>query len=245
MSGRVKTKAPKDPQKITIKKFFEVQGRIIAELYGEYKAQTVGIIALNGVLISAGFVNLKFLEYVTNGVSHYAGGKEEGVTFSSIVIGAGLFLAVLFALRVAENIQYVLTGRYISNVSARAEKKLADKLSSISYEYYESNAFHEKISLAGQAGGQYSNAIGGITQTANILFLLALYGSALSKISPLFIMLILVSILGCFAAAVKVTDVQLDYWREKVSPESRKNKYFKDIFDNGSSGLLVKNRGMR
>ena len=115
---------------------------------------------------------------------------------------------------------------------AKIDIKLAKKLSSISYECYESTPFYEKINLAYQASGQYSNAIWGITQIINIIFLLVLYGFILSKVHPLFIVLIFVSIFICIIAAVKVTDLQLDYWRHKVSPETRRNNYFKGITGN-------------
>lgn len=215
--------------KITIASFFGMQLKIIKELFCDYKLQTIGIIIMSFLLIGINYIDLKFLEYMTNSVASYVN-DDAAYSYQSILFTAAMFLLSLFILQLVSNLNGIVSQKYNSNISAKVDIKLAQKLSSIPYEYYESTPFYEKINLAYQASGQYSNAIWGITQFINIIFLLALYGFMLSKINPLFIVLIFISIFICVIVAVKVTDLQLDYWRKKVSPETRRNNYFKGVF---------------
>lgn len=216
-------------EKVTIGKFFSMQFKIIKELYTLYKLQTVGIIFTSGLLVFQNYIDLKFLEYMTNRVFSYGGG-ESNDSFISVLYTAGIFLFTLLLFKLFSNLNNTLYQKYNSNISTSVDKKLVKKISSISYEYYESTPIYEKINLAYKASSQYPNAVWGITQIVNIIVLLVMYGTILSKISPLFTVLIFLSIFLCIVFSVKVTDLQLDFWRKKVSPETRRNNYFKGIF---------------
>lgn len=218
-------------EKVTIGEFFRVQWLVIKELYGKYKLETTGIIILAWITMCVNFIDLKFLEYTTNSVSEYV--KSGNIhTFKALSIIIGLFLIVLFVMHVMQNINNKITKKYVSMISFEVEKKIINKLSTISYEFYEDNNFYYKINLATQASGQYSNAIFGVTQITRIILMLFVYGIMLSKISVLFVVIIFIAIIISIMASTKVKDKQLDYYRKHVSPESRRNNYFKSVFNN-------------
>lgn len=218
-----------DPNKVTVRQFFSVQFKIIKELYKSYKFETTCIIIFSSLLLSVQYIDLKFLEYITNSVSLYE--RDAGqISFNSILITTACFLAALLIFRIINWINNVYQEKYISKIVFLSEKKIINKLSNISYEYYESNEFHEKINLARQASGQYSKAVFGITQIFNIIVLFIVYSIMLSRISVIFIVIILLAIIISVIISASVTDHQLNYWRSHVSPESRKNSYFRQIF---------------
>lgn len=219
----------KDPNKVTIRQFFGVQLKILSELYKNHKFETTCIILFSSLLLSVQFIDLKFLEYITNSVFQYASDSEQ-IGFNSILLTTMFFFAALLILKLINWVNDVFQEKYISKIVFMSEKKIINKLSSISYEYYESNEFHDKINLARQASGQYAKAVFGITQFFNIIVLFIVYSIMLSRISGIFIAIILLSIIISVIISARVTDHQLNYWRSHVSPESRKNSYFKQIF---------------
>jgi ABC-type multidrug transport system, ATPase and permease components len=218
-------------EKVSALKFFKVQGKIIKELYKKYKFETTIIIILSCTLICVNFIDLKFLEYVTNSVSQY---MRNGDThdFHKISVTIGLFLGAFLIMQILENIYNIIREKYLSKISYEVEKKITHKLSIISYEYYENSEFYDKINFATQASEQYSEAVFGITEILRIILMVIVYGIMLSKINTFFIIIILISIIICVIIATKVTDKQLDYWRLYVSPKTRRNNYFKGVLGN-------------
>jgi len=219
-------------EKVTPAQFFLTQVKIIKELYSEYRFQTVAIIAISCITsVGTSVVELKFLEYATNSVSDYVSGKSP-VTVANIVFMFSMFLAALFVMRVLSAFYEVISQKYKSNISFRAEKKIVYRLSEISYELYESREFHDKINLARQASSQYTNAVYGVTQIFNILVMLAVYAVMLSRLNPLFLAVVFISIIINIVLSSRVTDKQLDYYRMHVSPVSRKTGYLAGILNN-------------
>lgn len=217
--------------KVTVSQFFKVQIKIIRELYDVYKFETTFIILLSCVTICSSFIDLKFLEYITNGISEYMANPQAD-KFTEILYTAGIFIGLMILMIIITNIYNVISNKYQSNIVYETEKKIINKLSKISYEYYESNSFYEKINLAKQASGQYSYAVYGVTQIVQIVLMIIIYGTMLSRLNPIFIVLVFLSILVSVIIAANVTDKQLDYWRVHVSPETRRNNYFKFIISN-------------
>jgi ATP-binding cassette subfamily B protein len=228
---KVKNRKPNKDRKdkITVGLFFRVHWKVIKELYVMDKSAATRIILLSLIGMGANFVELKLLEYSTNRVSAYIDG-ENADTFQKIMIHIGVFIIILLLFRIVSNLYDKISARYQSKVFFSIEKKIINKLSEIPYEYYESNSFHEKINLAGQASDQYSKGISGVTELAGIILMLVVYGFLLSKINPIFIGVIFLSVVVCFMIAGRVTDKQLECWRLYVSPEKRKSKYFGGIF---------------
>ena len=216
-------------EKVTPGQFFKVQWKILKELYGKYRKETTAILILSVLAFGSKFIELKFLEHITDGVSGYL---NETVSFQEIVRKTVIFLILLLFVLLVQNAYNRLSPKYESKIILEVEKKINDKLSDVTYEYYESNEFYEKINLARQAGSQYPNAVYGVTQLIRILVMLVVYTVLLSKIHLLYVLVIFVSIAAGAVVSAKVTDKQLDYWRMYVSPETRRNVYFKSVFRN-------------
>lgn len=210
--------------------FCKVYMNVIRELYHDYKTATAGILLLSLILVNADFVELKLLEYATNSVSAYLAGTQ--ISFRRIAAVMGIFGAALLTFRILSGIYHLLYEKYQSRVKLAIEKKIVRKLSSIRYEYYESNAFYEKINLARQAGDQYSNAVYGVSWLADIVLRLLIYGWMLSRVSLWFAGLLFLSVAVCSVVAALVTDRQLAYWSSHVSPETRRKSYFMNVFAN-------------
>ena len=215
-------------EKGIVSQFCKVHIKIIRELYGEYKLATTGILILSLIILSTEFIELKLLEYTTNSVSAYMGGSQ--IAFGRIATVIGMFLLALLVVKILSGIYNLLAQKYQSGIMFKVEKKVIKKLSVICYEYYESNAFYEKINLARQASGQYANAVYSVTQLVNILMMLIVYGWMLSRISLWFVALLFLSVTICAIVAASVTDKQLAYWCSHVSPEERRRDYFKNVF---------------
>ena len=212
----------------SVSRFCSVYGNVIRELYHDDKAATAGILLLSLILVNADFIELKLLEYATNSVSAYLAGT--GISFQRIIAVMGMFGAALLTFRVLSGIYRLLSEKYQSRIKLATSKKIVRKLSSLRYEYYESNAFHEKINLARQAGDQYANAVYGVTRLADIVLMLIIYGWMLSRISLWFAGLLFLSVAVCSVVAAGVTDRQLAYWTSHVSPETRRKSYFMNVF---------------
>lgn len=222
-------KKPVD-DKVTTNQLFKTHVQIIKELYQELPAETsmILLLSLNEVAIS--FLELKLLEFVTNSAADYLGGIQRD--FMRFGLTVALLFLFLIVLRLISNLKTRLTERYQNKIVFLSEQKLIRKLSSISYEYYESNEFHEKINLAQQACGQYTQAVFGVTEICRITVMLVVYGFVLCKINLLFALVIMVLIIVSAIISTSVTDKQLDYWRTYVSPESRRGYYFGGVFGN-------------
>ena len=217
-------------EKISAGQFFKTHLDILKELYHELPMETSGIILLSLLSFVMSYTELRFLEFVTNSASHYLSGADREFANFAIIVAA--FLVGILILRLISNFNSILRERYQSKIVFRSEKKLINKLSAISYEYYESNKFHEKINLAQGACWQYAQAVYGVTEIFRIAIMLIVYGIILSRINIWFMAIIIVAIIISSVIAANVTDKQLDYWRTHVSPESRREYYFSNVFGN-------------
>ncbi len=224
----MKKKKSSNNEKITVGYFFSVHLRIIKELFSMYKVATTAIILLSLATIFEQIIELKFLEYITNDVYYYF--TDGTRNFKSVLLYCGCFVGMLLIMKITSNTYYVLVEKYNSKVMFQSEKKIIKKLSSISYEHYEKNDFYENVNMAKRASGQYSQAVYGIKQITDIIFMMIMYGIMLSKINFLYIILIFASIIVSVFLSTKTTDKQLDYWRANVSPNERRCWYFRDVF---------------
>ncbi len=213
-------------KKVTVNDFLRVQLLIIRELYQKYRFQTTIIIFFSFITLSAQFVELKFLEYMTDTVAEKLHPGDEVL---AVALGIVLFLGTLLMLRLISSIYNHVNIKYQNNIVFESEKKLLAKLSHISYEHFESSEFYQKIDIAGQASRQYGNAVYGVTQLFGILLMTVIYGYMLSQITVYYVLIILISILVSIIIASLVTEKQLDFWRKNVSPQTRRNNYFKNV----------------
>lgn len=225
-------------EKVTIGHFFKAQWAIIQEMFSKFRIQSVAIILLSLLALSTNFIELKFLEYMTNEVSNDHLLVCNGTSSWLTVI---MFLGSLFVLRVTACVYNRLHIKYQSNIVFEAEKKYLKKMSILPYEFFESANYYKKIDLADQANSQYGNAIYGITQLFGIVISTLVYGILLSKVSFLFVIVILFFFVISVVSASFVTDKQMDYWRNHVSPETRKNNYFKGVLANRINHQNIQN----
>lgn len=218
-------------EKVNAAQFFLTQIQILKDLCHEYPFQTIAIIVISCVTSTGTtFAELRFLEYASNSAAGFASGSS-GDNVSSIVMTFAGFLLILLALRILSAVYRRISEKYESNLVYRAEKKITRRLADIPYELYESKPFYDKINLARQVSGQYSNAVYGITTIFNIATMLIVYIVLLSRLNLIFLVGVLFSILVSIFLSAFVTDKQLDYWRVHVSPASRINGYFMRIFN--------------
>lgn len=226
----LKKKQGTEKKRKSASQFCKVYVNVIRELYRDYKFATSGILLLSLLLLSANFIELKLLEYATNSAAAYLEGTQ--ASFIHIAVVIGLFGVALLTVKILSEIYRLLSEKYQSRIKLASEKKIIKKLSAIRYEYYESNAFYEKINLARLAGDQYASAVYGVTELVNIVLMLIVYGWMLSRVSLWFAGLLFLSVAVCSVVAAGVTDRQLDYWSSHVSPESRRKSYFMNVFTN-------------
>ncbi|MCI8589353.1 MAG: ABC transporter ATP-binding protein [Clostridiales bacterium] len=213
--------------KVTIGQFIKLHIKVFKELYQLYKLDTILIVCLSGVSVVESYIALLFLEYSTNAVNEYF---HFGNDFIKIVLLFFFFLLTLFLFKIINSIYLKISEKYRNIIAYNIESKIVDRLSSISYENYESYGFYEKINLAQQAGANYPNAIYSITQMIQVIFMVMVYGVTLARIRLAFIFIIVFSMVICLLTAITVTDKQLDFWRKRVSPVERHNEYFKKIY---------------
>ncbi len=223
-----KLRKKQDNGKITIGFFFSVQLKIIKELYSMHKLMTVMIILLSLIGISEQIIELKFLEYATNNVYDYFTGSSS--EFGEALLYITGFMGCIFLVKLTNCVYKLIVRRYESDVVFLSEKKLIKKLATIPYENYESKDFYEKVNLAKQASGQYSQAVYGITQTFGIIFMIITYAIMLSRINIFFLLIIFISIYVNIALAVRITEKQMQYWMKHVSPDERSCGYFRSIY---------------
>lgn len=218
-------------EKVTAAQFFRTQIQILKELFQEYKFQTLAILVISCITTTGtSYVNLKFLEYAVNSVADYAGGTSEETPETMAFSFFGFLLALLL-LRILSAFYNRISEKYESDVAYNSERKITRRLADIPYELYESKVFYDKINLARQVSGQYSNALYGLTRIFNIAVMLVVYTVLLSRLNLLFLAVVFFSILISISLSAYVTDKQLDYWRIHVSPAERVHRYFRQIFN--------------
>ena len=215
--------------KVTLAQTCKLYGIVMKSLLQRYPFQTVFILTLSLIGMVINVIELKFTEYTVNSIAFYLN-RNDSQTFKTIVLRFCFYFGVLIIANLISCFSNYITVKYQKAVSMDVEKIIIDKLSNISYEYNETHSFYEKINLARQVSSQYSQAVYGIKQIINIVFMLVFYTVLLSKLHGIYILISLLAVIISIVVSMRITDRQLDFWRQYVSPESRKNAYFKGIF---------------
>ena len=210
-------------EKVTFSEFFRVQVSVFRELFTKYRTKSVVLTILSFVTITSSLIKLKFVEYITNAVTGYFDGT---VAFSSLLITAALFLGSLLLMIILSNLQEIITMRYRSDISFDVGCKITKKLSEIPYEYYEFSSFHDKINHAREASEAYSQAVYGSTEIISTVLRVAVYGVLLSRISPLYLLVIATAIVLCVIISSKVTEKRMINKYKNLSPNDRRSAYF-------------------
>ena len=210
-------------EKVTFSEFFRVQAKVFRELFTKYRTKSAVLTILSFVTITSSLIELKFVEYITNAVTGYFEGT---VAFSSLLITVSLFLGSLLLIMILSNLQEKITLRYQSDISFDVGCKITKKLSEIPYEYYEFSTFHDKINHAREASEAYSQAIWGFTMIISTFFRVAVYGILLSRISPLYLLVIAVAIVLSVIISSKVTEKRMINRYKILSPNDRRSAYF-------------------
>jgi ABC-type multidrug transport system fused ATPase/permease subunit len=96
-------------EKVTPGQFFKVQWKILKELYGKYRKETTAILILSVLAFGSKFIELKFLEHITDGVSGYL---NETVSFQEIVRKTVIFLILLLFVLLVQNAYNRLSPKY-------------------------------------------------------------------------------------------------------------------------------------
>ena len=210
-------------EKVTFSEFFRVQAAVFRELFTKYRAKSAVLAVLSFVTITSSLIELKFVEYITNAVTGYFEGT---VAFSSLLITVSLFLGSLLLITVLSNLQQKITLRYQSDIGFDVGCKITKKLSEIPYEYYEFSSFHDKINHAREASEAYSQAVWGSTVIISTVLRVAVYGTLLSRISPLYLLVITVAIVISVIISSKVTEKRMINKYKNLSPNDRRSAYF-------------------
>lgn len=224
----------------TIHKFFSLQYKVVAELLREKKGWTISLIVFSVLINTIGLIEVEFLKNAIDSVSNY---YHNSGAFIRVLYVFGAFFVMLLTLRILTSVYNVVRSKFDSHISFLIDKKITDKISKISYEYFESVDYYDRINLATKASVQYPNAVYGLTQLINIITCIVIYCYILSKISVIFVITALLSIIIGATLSVVMTDTQLRLWEDKVSPVERKNTYFRNIFSNriNQSSIQIKN----
>lgn len=212
-----------EKEKVTFSEFFRVQVSVFRELFTKYRTKSAVLTFLSFVTIAWSLIELKFVEYITNAVTGYFEGT---VTFSSLLITVSLFLASLLLIVILSNLREKITLRYQSDIGFDVGCKITKKLSEIPYEYYEYSAFYDKINHAREASEAYSQAVYGSTTIISTVFQVAVYGVLLSRISPLYLLVIAVAIVLSVIISFKVTEKRMINKYKILSPNDRRSAYF-------------------
>lgn len=215
--------------KISISHLLKTEWKVLCEIVRNYKVQTILLMVLSNVSVLSTFIELKFLEYMTNSAAALLKGQGIGAVGEVVCIAAS-FLAVMLMLQMLYQQYLKISDRFDDQVTADVKARLVNKLSEISYEYYEVHSSYELISMAKDASVQYTKGVYGAMRIIRFGIYLTVYGCMLMRIHFIFIVVILLSIMICFVLSMLVSDKQIDYWRRRVYPETRKNQYFKSIF---------------
>jgi ABC-type bacteriocin/lantibiotic exporters, contain an N-terminal double-glycine peptidase domain len=124
-----------------------------------------------------------------------------------------------------------MDSKYEEKVQQGVEEDFIQKLSHISYTHFENNAFHQCVNRAQSAGAQFGKAVYAISTIFRIIITTIMYGILLSKISILFPLVIIVSILLSLGFSGFITDKQLNYWRSEVAPHALRYNYFQKLWE--------------
>lgn len=212
-----------------INSFFFMQKRIFGDLWKMAPRETLLLFLLYVVLFFSEVVEVKFVEFSTNELVGYLGGSGGYNDVLFVFVG---FLAVLALLQIVFNVKSVTEIKYNSKIQKQVEENLVKKLSYFPYEKFETAPIYDKINLAKQAGSQYSQAVFGLTEFFRIVYLLVLYVWILSSMGIGIILCVFGAQVACVFLSSRVTDWQISYWQKKVSPNTRRNTYFRELMGN-------------
>ena len=151
---------------LTINKFFSLQYKVVVELFREKNKWTIGLIIFSLLIDTIGLIEVEFLKGAIDSVNNY---YNKSGDFIDVLHVFSVFFALLLVLRILTSAYNVVREKYDSYFSFLIDKKITDKISKISYEYFESVDYYDRINLATKASVQYPNAIYGLTQLINII----------------------------------------------------------------------------
>lgn len=227
-------------EKVTLAEFFRTEWKVFCDLLLQHHWQTVLIVLLYNVSVAASYVELKFVEFVTDEsaavISSSAGGKR-------LIYGSLFFLGVLLLFKLLDSVFFVVSERYDDSVKARIKEQLTRKLSIISYEYFERQDTYEKISIASEAAETYTSAVYGAMKIIRTVSFLFIYTLLLSEMGMVFTTVLVASVFICAFLSGRVSDYQLAYWRKYVHPKTRRNVYFKSIFSSRINQQNIQTQG--
>ena len=213
-------------KRITIKRFIIVHTKVFIFLIKKYPVSSILMILFMLLTAAASVVSIQFTEYSTDAaVALYNGSAELQKTLWIFAAFAAAFLATV----VLNWLNGRITLKFREKVRFEIETSFKMKLSAIPYDFFESNAFHEKLSRAGQTGELYANAIQSIVSFIRLLFMMGIYSILLSRVSSWFPLIVIAANIVTILISGFVTDRQLAYWRRHVMPKSRRNSYFEGV----------------
>lgn len=227
-------------EKVTLAEFFRTEWKVFCDLLRQHRWQTVVIILLYNVSVAASFVELKFVEFITDESAAVISSRADG---KGLIYGSLFFLGALLLFKLLDSVFFVVSERYDDNVNARIKEQLTKKLSTISYEYFERKDTYEKISIAGKAVETYTSAVYGAMKMIKTVFFLVIYSVLLSEMGVLFTTVLIASVFICAFLCGRVSDYQLAYWRKHVHPKTRRNIYFKGIFNSRVNQQNIQTQG--
>lgn len=226
--------------KVTLTEFFQTEWKVLCDLLRQHRLQTIVIILLYNVSVAASFVELRFVEFITNESAAVISMRAES---KKLIYGSLLFLGALLLLKLLDNVFFLVSEKYDDSVNARIKEQLTKKLSMISYEYFERQDTYEKISIAGKAVKTYTSAVYGAMKIIRIAFFLVIYSVLLAGMGVLFTVMLIAAVFICAVLCGKVSDYQLAYWRKHVHPKTRRNIYFKGIFGSRINQQNIQTQG--
>ncbi len=226
-------------EKITPGQIIKTHWHVLKDLLKNHKSASLSIFFFSAIIAILNIVDLKFLEHITNQAAKYINTRTPKDFYELFVIICFFILSIIL-LKAVSWLYSIVSTKYNNKVSMYIECQINKCLSNIAYENYESSVFFDKINLAKGASDQYSKAIFGLTEFIKIVVSIVIYGILLSKVSKLYLFIILISISVSIILSTIVTDYQLRFWKEHVSPEARRCNYFKKIIGNKTNHQNIK-----
>ena len=169
------------------------------------------------------FISLRSAEYIVTSAYNLFMKNSE---FSPVLIGISAFAAsnLIFSfIGIGNN---MLWNRLMLDVTYYFENNLNDKLSSIKWDYYESNEMYLKIhEVRTNSLGKIQGFIGNIVQYITTVPRTIIYCYFLFQINPIFVLIYFILMVFCNTIASKRFNKLGKLW-EEIQPHSQKQNYF-------------------
>lgn len=227
-------------EKVTITEFFLVEWKVFCDLLKQYRLNTIAIVLLYNVSVAASFTELIFVKFLSNEITDVLVRHKES---KRLIFGSLLFLVALLIFKLVDSVFFVISEKYDDTVNANVKERLTQKLSVISYEYFERQETFEKINIAGKAVENYTSAVYGSMKIIRTILMLIIYCILLSSLGAVFTLILVASVFLCVFFCGMVSDKQLGYWRKYVNPKTRRNSYFKEVFNTRVNQQNIQTQG--